>query len=193
MAQERNPEGLLARVAARDGEALAELYDQLAPNLLGMLLQILNDRQAAEEVLQRVFAQLWTEARRAGHSSVSLAVWLTLLARRIAVEQLRAMRNQPPLDSNSLGRLEESVCWLPDPAEIARLDQRRELLRKVLNELPKQQRQALDLAVFGGYTTKEISEQLGEPLARVKTELRAAMTFVRHRLRALSGTWAANI
>lgn len=193
MAQDRSVEQLMARVVKRDDRALGELYDHFAPGLLGMLLAILGDRGAAEQVLRDVFLRLWNEARSSPYAGVSLDVWLTIIARRAAIDRLRALRNLLPLDSSSAAALKKSLAWLPRPEEVLVIDQRRELLKKVINQLPKAQRQALDLAVFGGYTEREIAEQLGEPLGKVRTGLRAAMTFLRHRLRAVSGTWAANI
>ena len=89
--------------------------------------------------------------------------------------------------------MEQPPVWLPRQEEIALLEERWELLRKVFSQLPKAQRGALELAVFEGYTETEISEKLGEPLGRVKSELRASMRFLRHRLRAVLGIWAANI
>jgi RNA polymerase sigma-70 factor (ECF subfamily) len=83
--------------------------------------------------------------------------------------------------------------WLPPPEETTRLDRRLGLLQKVLSQLPKAQRTALELAVFTGSTENEIAQELGEPLAKVKTLLRGGMTFLRHRLHAVLGTWAANI
>ena len=84
-------------------------------------------------------------------------------------------------------------AWLPRPKEITLIDDRLVLLHKVINQLPKPQRQALELAVFGGLRESEIAAEMGEPLGKVRSSLRAAVTFVKHRRRAVSGTWAANI
>ena len=73
------------------------------------------------------------------------------------------------------------------------MDERLDLLHRVLSELPKPQRRALELAVFGGLTEEEVAQELGEPLGKVKTAMRAAITFLRHRRRAVMGTWAANL
>lgn len=183
----------MARVVKRDDRALGELYDHFAPGLLGMLLEILDDRGTAEEVLRNVFLRLWNEARSSSYAGVSLDVWLTIIARRAAIDRVRSKRNLAPLDSSGAVALKKSLAWLPLPEDVLVIDQRRELLNKVIHQLPKGQRQGLDLAVFGGYTEREIAEQLREPLGKVRTGLRAAMTFLRHRLRAVSGTWAANI
>lgn len=85
------------------------------------------------------------------------------------------------------------AAWLPQPKGIALIDGRMALLHKAINQLPKPQRDALDLAVFAGMSESEIAAALGEPLGKVRSSLRAAVTFVKHRRRAVCGTWAANI
>jgi len=85
------------------------------------------------------------------------------------------------------------LAWLPLPKEISLIDERLVLLHKAINQLPKPQRQALELAVFGGLRESEIAAAMGEPLGKVRSSLRAAVTFVKHRRRAVCGTWAANI
>jgi RNA polymerase sigma-70 factor (ECF subfamily) len=84
-------------------------------------------------------------------------------------------------------------AWLPQPKEIRLIDDRLVLLHKAINQLPKPQRQALELAVFGGRSELEIATEMGEPLGKAQRSLRAAVTFVKHRRRAVCGTWAANI
>ncbi len=193
MAQGMTEEELLGRVVRRDEEALSDLYDRLAPRLLGMLVEILPDRGSAEQVLEDVFVRFWNEARRIGQVRASLAAWLFLLARAAAIDRLRAARRLPALSRSRPDPLQKFLAWLPRPEEIARLDERRRLLAKIMLQLPEPQRRALQLAVFEGFTQAEISEELGEPLGRVKSGLRAAMRFLRHRLRAIMGIWTANI
>lgn len=193
MIQDQTSESLVARVAGHDTEALGELYTRFAPPLLGMLQRILPDRGAAEEVLDKVFLRAWNEAPRYPREGASVAAWLFITARTAAVEIRRAQQKLPALSGNQADLVDSSFSWLPNPDAIARLDARRELLKKVLNQLPKAQREALELAVFEGYTEEEIGAKLGEPLGKVKSGLRAGMRFLRHRLRAVTGTWAANI
>jgi RNA polymerase sigma-70 factor (ECF subfamily) len=82
---------------------------------------------------------------------------------------------------------------MPRAEDIALVDARMGLLQRAFNQMPKPQRHALELAVFGGYTESEIAEQLGEPLGKVNAGLRAAFTFLRHRQHAVLGTWTADI
>ena len=186
-------EALLARVVEHDEAALSELYDRYAPCLLGVAQRILSDRSAAEEVAGAVFLRLWDDAARYTPHQASVAAALLTMVRAAAVNRRRADQRLAPIRRGGPEPLKQSPVWLPRPEEIALLEERWELLRKVLSQLPKAQRGALELAVFGGYTETEISEKLGEPLGRVKSELRAGMRFFRHRLRAVLGTWAANI
>lgn len=190
-AAEPSAEELLARIAARDVAALEELYGRTAPGLLGMLMRTLSDRAAAEQILEDVFARLWSEARRWSREGSSVNARLFFLARRQAIERLRTSRRLPALSFSVPERTR--LAWLPQPSEIALVDRRRELLRKVILQLPKPQREALEGVIFEGSTAAELARGQDEPRARARAGLQAAMRFLRHRLAAVLGTWAANI
>lgn len=193
MTQQSTAEDLLTRMADRDEAALGELYDRLAPGLLGLLLRIIPNRLTAESVLQDVFLRLWADARRLSKEHASVPAALTLLARAKAVGRLRLERR---LSKDHEEKLDVHVSFqqsLPRPQEIGLIEARRELFKKVVNQLPGPQREALELMVFGGYTEIEIAEKSGEPLAKVRSGLLAGLGFIRHRLAAVMRTWAANI
>jgi RNA polymerase sigma-70 factor (ECF subfamily) len=243
MSEELAAEDLLARVARQEVAALSELYDRYAPRVYGLVAHILPARAAAEEVLQEIFARLWTESPSLRQAGVSVPAWLVVTAREAAVERLRALRKKvlnvalqgpsaiarkemlgtpkskaavprssaviftaKPLEGKSAAIKPDPAdrartswptafpsAWLPQPKEIALIDDRLVLLHKVMDQLPKPQLQALELAVFGGLGESEIAAEIGEPLGKVRSSLRAAVTFVKHRRRAVCGTWAANI
>jgi len=225
-------EELLGRVANREVEALDILYEEFAPKLMGLLLRILSTRPDAESALQEVFLRLWKEAPGIARTKGSLAAWLVLTSRHIALKRLRAQRRvgaRPDQSPHGHGRTKEEKAagqpavsarkedkpranrspkfdletvlflaasaqvWMPRAEDIALVDARMGLLQKAFNQMPKPQRYALELAVFGGYTEAEIAEQLGEPLGKVNAGLRAAFTFLRHRQHAVLGTWTADI
>jgi len=233
-------EGLLARVAQKDVDALSELYDRYAPRVYGLAARILPSRASAEEVLEELFVRLWTESPSLSQEGKSVVAWLVVTAREAAVGRLRTGRKTAPDAGPRLSAVSEKgpaqkpkskavghasaatksalksidgksdamkprpadgapamgavpMAWLPQPKEITLIDDRLVLLHKVFDQLPKPQRQALELAVFGGLNEIEIATELGQPLGKVRTSLRAAITFVKHRRRAVCGTWAANI
>jgi RNA polymerase sigma-70 factor (ECF subfamily) len=191
--REHTAQELLARVARHDEEALGALYDRFVPGLLALLRRILAERPEIEEVLQEVFLRLCNQASHLSREGIGPSAWLALVARSEAVDRLRGRKGLAPQARGSHRTLRDNSAWLPRGEEIAMLEQRSELLKKVIKQLPSHQRQALDLAVFDGYTEAEIAQRLGQPLGKVRSELRAAMSFLRHRLRAVMGTWVANI
>jgi len=191
MKKEPTAEKLLSRIAGHDVEAAGELYDKYAPSVLGMLMQILGDRNAAEEILENAFVQVLGEARAFSREGASLGTGLVFLARARAIERWRAAKGLPALPRFYFTR--KALAWMPKAGEVEHLDERQELLKKVFHQLPKSQREMLELAVFRGLTEKEIAAQLGEPSARVVAGMMAAMRFLRHRLAAVMGTWTANI
>jgi DNA-directed RNA polymerase specialized sigma24 family protein len=85
------------------------------------------------------------------------------------------------------------LLWLPAPKDVALLEERRALLQKVLAQLPPRQLRALEKIAFGGLTEVELAAEEGEPLARVRSELRAATRFLKHRRRAVVGSWTVTI
>jgi RNA polymerase sigma-70 factor (ECF subfamily) len=191
------PQALLADAAAGNCAAFTRLYDRFAPHVLGVIERILEDTKASEQALEYVFVRLWREAPQLVRARASVAAWLVLTARAHAVDQLRRRGSADPPGPASrhaaIGSLDESLTWVPDAQAIGRLEERRALLRKVLGQLPRPQRESLERVVFAGRAETELAADLGEPLARVKTELRAAARFLRHRRRAVVGSWTVDI
>jgi RNA polymerase sigma-70 factor, ECF subfamily len=190
-----DPEALLAEAAAGNCTAFALLYDRFAPHVLGVIRRVLTDDKAGEQALEYVFIRLWRGAPQLVRARVSVAAWLVLTARAYAIDQLRRRARPPGAASQNaaVGSLDESLAWVPDARAIGRLDERRVLLRKVLGQLPRAQLKSLELVVFAGRAETELANDLGEPLARVRTELRAATRFLRHRRRAVVGSWTVDI
>jgi len=101
---ESRAEELLAQVAGRDVEALASLYDQFAPSLLGILVRMLSSKLEAESALEEVFLRLWREAPDLVRAPGSVAAWLVLMARQVGLEGLRARRTGAQWPAPSRGR-----------------------------------------------------------------------------------------
>ena len=101
---ESGTEELLVKVAGRDVEALASLYDQFAPSLMGILVRILSSKLDAESALQAVFLRLWKEAPELAQAKGSVAAWLVLMARQVGLEGLRAKRAGAAISVTSRGR-----------------------------------------------------------------------------------------
>ncbi len=168
---------LVERIVQRNEAALAELYDRYAGMLSSVLNRILRDTQATEEILQDIFYQLWQTAAQFDASRGSLPGWLMVIARNRAISRLR--RKNPSQGDE----LTENTVVLPYNLEtvIAR-NQLVTRVRIVLEELPKEQRDAVELAYFEGLTHSEIAQRTGDPLGTVKTRLRTAVETLRRTL-----------
>lgn len=193
MAQESTVEQLLSGIARHNESMLGQLYDLTAPNLFGLISEIVSDHDAAVNILKEVFVRLSRDARQIEASGGSVMVWLTLEARAKAVDWQRGKNGIRAAASSRLQSLLKSSSWMPRPAEIALIEKRRHLLEKLVRRLPKPQSRLLDLAIFKGFTETEIARQLEQPPGRIEHELRAGLRFLRHRLRAVLGTWTADI
>jgi RNA polymerase sigma-70 factor, ECF subfamily len=161
---------LVARIVQRDESALAALYDRYSGMLSSVLRRMLRDTQAAEEILQDIFYQLWRGAAQFDSSRGSLPGWLLVIARNRAISRLR--RHNPASGEELL----ENTVVLPTTLETRIMQQ--QMIGKVkgaLDRLPKEQRAAIELAYFEGLTHSEIAERTGDPLGTVKTRLRSAL------------------
>lgn len=172
-------EALIQRIVQRDEAALAALYDRYAGMLSSILNRILRDRQAAEEILQDIFFQLWRTASGFDPSRGSLAGWLLVIARHRAISQLR--RHNPAAGEE----LNENSVALPFNFETQMAQQ--EMLGRVkdaLDSLTQEQRAAIEFAYFEGMSHSEIARRTGDPLGTVKTRLRMAVETLRRLLQA---------
>lgn len=169
----------MERIVQRDESALAELYDRYAGMLSSVLNRILRDAQAAEEILQDIFYQLWRTSARFDAARGSLPVWLAVIARNRAISRLR---RKNPAEGEELT---EDAVIAPSNLETALA--RQETMSRVtaaVSRLPREQREALALAYFEGMTHSEIARHTGDPLGTVKTRLRTAVETLKRELRA---------
>ncbi len=193
MPQEFTAEQLLEGIAQRDESMLAQLYDLLSPNLYALISEIVTDRDAAQDILKEVYLRLWKDAKRIQAVGGSVVVWMTLEARSRAVDWQRSHNGLRTTAHSRLQALLKIHAWVPRPADIAQIEKRRHLLEKLVHRLPKPQSDLLELAVVKGFSETEIARQVEQPPGRIEHELRAGLRFLRHRLRAVMGTWSADI
>jgi RNA polymerase sigma-70 factor (ECF subfamily) len=172
---------LLRRIAVGDGEALTGLFDLHSPVALGLLVRILGDRAEAEEVLQEVFLQVWTQADRYDAARSSPRGWLLMLARSRALDRLRrreARRRREEESAEEEGRL------AIEPEGTGRLEaaERQSRVSSALGVLSPEQRHCIELAFYEGLTHTQIAERLKAPLGTVKSRILLGMGKLRQAL-----------
>lgn len=175
-------EALLALVARREEAALGLIYDRYIRLVYAVALRITGDRQTAEEVVQDVFQNVWQTAASFQPDVGSCSTWLLSIARHRAIDAMRSKRERARAREQSI----DSTQTFGEESQLEReVGQRllRDDVRAALQNLPANQRQAIELAYYGGLTRGEIAERLGEPLGTVKTRLRLGLLKLRDALR----------
>lgn len=172
----RSDQQLLSGIAAGDRDAFAEFYDRHAPRALGLLVKLLGARGDAEDVLQEVFWQVWSRAGQYDAARSTPQVWLYLLLRSRALDQLRRRRagTAPPA---------YAAAGDSDPVRDLERGEASERVRQALAQLPEEQRSAITLAFYSGLTHEKVAQHQSIPVGTVKTRIRLGMK----RLRDLLG------
>lgn len=170
-------DALMARVAAGDSTALAALYERHGRAAYALTVRILRSAEDAEDVLQEAFWRVWRRSATYQPGRGQFAPWLFGIVRNLCIDELRRRQARP----SSIGAGDDSIVLgeLPDVNsdvhEEAWQRERRRAILHALNQLPADQRQAIELAYYGGLSQREIAEHLRNPLGTVKTRIRLAM------------------
>jgi RNA polymerase sigma-70 factor, ECF subfamily len=162
--------------------AISELYDRYGRLVFSLAVKIVGESTVAEEITQDVFVQIWNKADTFRPESGKVITWLSSVARYRAIDVLRRQNARPEGHHISLddGFFEEDKEADVVPAVELLLEHQR--VRRALQDLPPDQRIALNLAYFQGLTQQQISEKLNEPLGTIKTRIRLGMQKLRQTL-----------
>ncbi len=176
--QEREDERLVQRVAGGDALALEQLYDRYGKAVYSLALRIVRDPETAEELTQEVFVRLWRYASTFDATRGRFAGWLLGIAHNLSLNEVRRWQSRPQkaeLPATDDERTYDLIDESADSAEAAWQNIRRQAIVAALQQLPAPQRQAIELAFFGGLTHLEIATQLGDPLGTIKSRIRIGM------------------
>ena len=175
-------EALVALVARSDEVALGELYDRFGRVAYGLARRILRDDTLAEDAVQEGFLAAWRSAARFVPERAKASTWLLTLVHRRAVDLVRReeRRRAETLDerAHAADASSDEVVWL-------RFE--RERVQAALARLPDQQREALELAYYGGLTQSELAERLGQPVGTIKSRMFAGLAHLRELLAEPNG------
>jgi RNA polymerase sigma-70 factor (ECF subfamily) len=176
-------EALLALVARSDETALAELYDRFGRPAYGLALRILRDAALAQDAVQEAFLAAWRTAPSYDPRRAKASTWILTIAHRRAVDLVRReeRRRGVPLEDAPIasGGSTDEEAWVRD---------RRRAVQAALAKLPPDQREAIELAYYGGLTQSELAERLGVPLGTIKSRMFAGLAKLRELLPDDEGT-----
>jgi RNA polymerase sigma factor (sigma-70 family) len=176
-AREPTDEQVLEAVGRGDDDALGVLYDRFGRLAFRLAFRILRDRALAEDAVQEAFLAVWRSADAYKRERAKPSTWILTVVHRRAVDIVRREQS----------RRSEPLEVAPEPSvgaadEDAVLRDRRAAVQAALTELPGDQRQALELAYYGGLTQSELAERLGVPLGTVKSRMFAGLGRLRELL-----------
>ena len=173
---------LAARFRAGDEAAFAAVFDGWSGAVHRLALRIVRDASDAEDVVEETFWQAWRQRETFDGRRGGLTAWLLTIARSRALDRLRASGRRREVSSDEPDAPVLAAEPVRDAAEVEEL---RRMVGAALVELPRDQRQAIELAYFEGLSQTEIAERTGVPLGTVKTRVRLAMVKLRDALGAL--------
>jgi RNA polymerase sigma factor (sigma-70 family) len=164
---------LVALLQQRNEKAFSYLYDNYSGALYGIVNGIVTDKEAANDVLQNVFINIWRKIESYDASKGRLFTWMLNVARNAAIDELRSKGYRDSQKNNSL----ETGAEIPGAVTGPAIDDVG--LKKVLTKLKGELRVLVDMSYFQGFTHEEISKALNIPLGTVKTRIRSALTQLR--------------
>lgn len=171
---------MLRRVARGERAAFAELHDRFSGVVYSTVYKVLNNVQDTEDVAQEVFAQIWKKAKSYDRKLGKPLTWIATMSRNRAIDRIRSKQRRSRLNGSfeEMSKVEVST-QRDDQRDMIDIRERGELVRSAVLELTPEQREAIELAYFGGLSQSQVAENLGQPLGTVKARIRRGL----HRLR----------
>ena len=171
---------LLRRIGEGDRDSFEQLYESFSGVLFSTAYRVLNNPQAAEDVLQEVFIQIWEKAPLYDPERGKPLTWAVTLTRNKAIDRLRSVQRRSRLHDD----VEKQAATLEQLDDRSSLDavngvERAQMIRAAIGKLSAGQREAIELAFFSGLTQTEIAESLKEPLGTIKARIRRGMMRLR--------------
>jgi len=174
---DRTDRAWMDRLAGGDLGALDLLYGQYGAMAFSIAYRITGDRSAAEDVVQDAFLGAWRNAGRYADARGSVRTWLLSIVHHRAIDAIR--RRRPTVELPDAEAVLPDALTLPDTWGDVELRLDREAVQVALTRISEVQREAIELAYFGGLTQTEIAERTGVPLGTVKGRLRLGLQGLR--------------
>ncbi|ANE48125.1 RNA polymerase sigma24 factor [Paenibacillus swuensis] len=166
---------LLERIAAKDAEALQQLYDRYEKPVYAFAYRMVKDAMQAEEIVQELFFRIWNAAEHYDPAQGKWTTWMFTLTRNIAIDGLRKKENRTVKQMTEPEKLQQYADRNTNTEAEIENKLIGEEVRAALQSLNKDQQQVIEMIYFGGYTQQEVSSQQEIPLGTVKSRVRLAI------------------
>ena len=170
---------IILKIAGNDSKALEELYDRYSPVLFTLISKIVQDKQAAEEILSDIFVIIWQKIDLFDSEAGNVYTWMINLARNKAIDFAKRNRNPEEMEEyvdeyeneNIIPHLSTSA----EPMDLDKVLSMKDKINDSFNKLTEAQQYVLNLAYYQGYNEKEIARELNIPLPTVKSKISIAL------------------
>jgi RNA polymerase sigma-70 factor, ECF subfamily len=185
-AQQMLDQEMIVRIGRRDQNAFSALYDRLSGPLYSLAMKMLGDPAEAQDALQDVFLQIWSRAATYDPEQSSVFSWTVLLTRSRVIDRLRARgRRSRVVVASTEEAPAADASTVESAADTVEKNDEAARVRYVLNNLPFEQRETIEMAFFEDLSHHEIAARLGQPLGTVKARIRRGLLKLRERLNTL--------
>jgi RNA polymerase sigma-70 factor, ECF subfamily len=172
---------LARRLRAREPSAMRDLYDRYGKMIYSVIMRIVRDSGAAEDLVQETFLRIWNRIQAFDQERGALGPWVLAVARNRAIDYLRSTDGRMSAGALELERLAHpgQFCHIDERA--LSMDRSRRL-QDAFEKLTPQQKTVVELAYYEGLSQSEMAERLQQPLGTVKTWIRSALKVLREQL-----------
>jgi RNA polymerase sigma-70 factor (ECF subfamily) len=174
-------EDLMHLVRRGQASAFEVIYERHASAAFSLAYRIVGTRGGAEDVSQEAFLNLWRSGARYDRNLGSVRTWVLGIVHHRAIDFLRRSAVHAKRRASDEGMEERFESSERTDVEVARRDEAR-TVRAALDGLPREQRQVIELAYFGGFTHTEIADMLSAPIGTIKGRMRLGLSKMRHLL-----------
>ena len=175
-------EGDLARrLQSRDAGAMGELYDRYGRLVYSLILRIVRNSAAAEDLVQETFLRVWNRMQGFDQERGALGPWVLTVARNRAIDYLRSSDGRMSAGALDLDRLEHPGQFCDFDNRALSLDRAR-MLKEAFEKLTPNQKTVIELAYYEGLSQTEMADRMQQPLGTIKTWVRSALKVLREQL-----------
>lgn len=165
-------EALVIRLKSGDETAFAEVYDRYSGAINGIILRIVTDSEASQDVLQDTFVKIWKNIQSYDSTKGSFFTWMLNIARNTSIDSLRKLKKEGKTEIREQDMNVGMTGVVQQNTNVIGLS-------KLVEKLPEEQRLMIEYIYFNGYTQQEVADELDMPLGTVKTRTRLAMRELR--------------
>jgi RNA polymerase sigma-70 factor (ECF subfamily) len=178
---DQHDEELAIRLQRREPQAMAELYDRFGRIAYSVILCIVRDAAAAEDLVQETFLRVWNRAHAFEAGRGALGPWLLAIARNRAIDHVRSLSSRMDRNSFEFDANDHPSLFVDMEKSVVNSDHAR-VIRQAIAKLNANQQKVIELAYYEGLSQTEMAERLGQPLGTVKTWVRTALKHLRDEL-----------